>query len=148
MADSLTEEQTNEFRRAFDLFDNDGSGTISSRELIQAMQNLNLKPREEEIQNIVRQIDSDSGGTIDFLEFLSLMGNKMKAMKKEEDVVQVFRIFDRDRNGYITASELRFAMNQLGYPIDQNEAKRMIQDADKNGDGLVNYEEFYNKIMN
>lgn len=54
MTMSFDKEQEDEFRKAFDLFDNDGSGTISSRELIQAMQNLNLRPREEEIQNIVR----------------------------------------------------------------------------------------------
>ena len=50
----LTEEQIAEFRSAFDLFDNDSSGTITSRELITAMQNLNLNPREEEIRNLVK----------------------------------------------------------------------------------------------
>ena len=50
----LTKEEIQDFRKAFNLFDNDGSGTISSRELITAMQNLNLKPKEEEIQNIIK----------------------------------------------------------------------------------------------
>ena len=50
----LTKEEVEDFRKAFNLFDNDGSGTISSRELITAMQNLNLKPKEEEIQNIIK----------------------------------------------------------------------------------------------
>lgn len=147
MTMSFDKEQEDEFRKAFDLFDNDGSGTISSRELIQAMQNLNLRPREEEIQNIVRKIDTDGGGNIDFQEFLDLMAGKMKDMKKEEELVQAFRVFDRDRNGYITASEFKYTMNKLGHNITTAEAKQMIKDADSNGDGLINYEEFYHKMM-
>ncbi len=52
--DFLTKEEIEDFRKAFSLFDNDGSGTISSRELITAMQNLNLRPTEDEIQSIIR----------------------------------------------------------------------------------------------
>ena len=50
----LTKEEIEDFEKAFNMFDNDGSGTISSRELITAMQNLNLRPKEEEIQNIIK----------------------------------------------------------------------------------------------
>ena len=50
----LTKEEIDDFRKAFSMFDNDGSGTISSRELITAMQNLNLKPNEEEIQRLMK----------------------------------------------------------------------------------------------
>ena len=50
----LTKEEIADFRRAFSMFDNDGSGTISSRELITAMQNLNLKPKEDEIQRLMK----------------------------------------------------------------------------------------------
>jgi len=52
--DFLTKEEVEDFRKAFSLFDNDGSGTISSRELITAMQNLNLRPTEEEIESLLR----------------------------------------------------------------------------------------------
>ena len=49
----LTRAEIDEFREAFDLFDNDSSGTISSKELINAMMNLNLKPTEDEIQSLI-----------------------------------------------------------------------------------------------
>ena len=50
----LTKEEIEDFRKAFNLFDNDGSGTISSRELITSMQNLNLRPSEDEIASIIK----------------------------------------------------------------------------------------------
>ena len=49
----LTHEQIHEFQQAFDLFDGDSSGTITSSELITVMQSLNMKPRESEINYIV-----------------------------------------------------------------------------------------------
>ena len=51
--DRLTTEQILEFQQAFDLFDSDGSGTITSSELITVMQSLNMRPREAEINYIV-----------------------------------------------------------------------------------------------
>ena len=53
MTDGLTHEQIIEFQQAFDLFDGDGSGTITSSELITVMQSLNMRPRESEINYIV-----------------------------------------------------------------------------------------------
>ena len=52
--DFLTKEEIEDFRKAFSMFDNDGSGTISSRELVTAMQNLNLKPTEDEIEALIK----------------------------------------------------------------------------------------------
>ena len=41
----------------------------------------------------------------------------------------------------------RFALKQMGHAVSNREAERMIWSADKNGDGLVNYQEFYEKMM-
>ena len=38
-------------------------------------------------------------------------------------------------------------MKKLGHPISIRESERMIKEADKNGDGLINYSEFYQKMM-
>ena len=50
----INEHEVAEFRKAFELFDQDSSGTISSTELITAMMSLNLRPKEEEIQELIR----------------------------------------------------------------------------------------------
>ena len=55
----------------------------------------------------LQQVDDDGGGEIDITEFLELMGNKMRDLKKNEEVFNMFRVFDRDRNGYISAEEIR-----------------------------------------
>jgi len=73
----LTEEQKQEIREAFDLFDTDGSGTIDAKELKVAMRALGFEPKKEEIKKMIQDIDKDGSGTIDFNEFLEMMTAKM-----------------------------------------------------------------------
>ena len=60
----------------------------------------------------------------------------------KEEMRQLFRTFDRDGNGFISASELRKVMKRLGTRISAEEVERMVRKADADGDGKVNYEEF------
>ena len=55
----LTEEQKQEIREAFDLFDTDGSGTIDAKELKVAMRALGFEPKKEEIKKMISDIDKD-----------------------------------------------------------------------------------------
>jgi len=71
------------------------------------------------------------------------MGNKMRDLKKNEEIFNIFRLFDRDRNGVISAEEMRYTMGKLGHPISRREAEDMLRRADGNGDGLITYQDFY-----
>ena len=55
---------------------------------------------------------------------------------------EAFKVFDSDGNGFINASELRQVMLNLGEKLSEEEVEMMIKEADTNGDGLVNYDEF------
>jgi len=51
-------------------------------------------------------------------------------------------VFDKDGNGYISAAELRHVMTNLGEKLSDVEVDEMIREADVDGDGQINYEEF------
>ena len=108
MVDQLTEEQIAEFKEAFSLFDKDGDGTITTKELDTVMRSLGQNPTEAELQDMINEVDVDGNGTIDFPEFLSLMARKMKDTDTEEELIEAFKVFDRDGNGLISAAELRY----------------------------------------
>ena len=92
MADQLTEEQIAEFKEAFSLFDKDGDGTITTKELGTVMRSLGQNPTEAELQDMINEVDADGNGTIDFPEFLSLMARKMKDTDTEEELIEAFKV--------------------------------------------------------
>jgi hypothetical protein len=73
----LTEEEIEEIREAFNLFDTDGSGTIDPKELKAAMQSLGFEAKNQTIYQMIADIDKDGNGSIDFEEFLDMMTAKM-----------------------------------------------------------------------
>ena len=147
-SDSLTEDKINEFKEAFEIFDKDKDGYITTKELGDIMKNLGQTPSEAELQDMINEVDIDGNGTIDFKEFLGLMARKMRDNDSEEELIEAFKVFDRDGNGLISNVELQHAMTSLGENVTMDEVDEMIKEADLDGDGYINYEEFVKMIMN
>ena len=73
----MDDEQKEEIREAFNLFDTDGSGTIDARELKAAMRALGFQVKKAEIRKMIAEIDKDESGAIDLDEFTEMMTGKM-----------------------------------------------------------------------
>mmetsp|Transcript_22207 Transcript_22207/g.88118 ORF Transcript_22207/g.88118 Transcript_22207/m.88118 type:complete len:186 (-) Transcript_22207:1042-1599(-) len=154
----LTEEQKQEIREAFDLFDTDGSGTIDAKELKVAMRALGFEPKKEEIKKMISDIDKDGSGTIDFSEFLEMMTAKMSEKDSREEILKAFRLFDDDETGKISFRNLKRVAKELGESLSETtlylfrvslgenmtdeELQEMIDEADRDGDGEINEDEF------
>ncbi len=50
---------------------------------------------------------------------------------------QAFRVFDKDGNGFVSSSELKFVMSRLDVHFTDDELNEMILEADIDGDGQV-----------
>merc|ERR1719251_814597 len=94
----LDQIQTAEFREAFEEFDKDGSGAISSKELLGVMRAMGQNPTEDELLNLVMEVDMDGNGTIEFTEFLDMMKKKASEVDEEAELREAFKIFDRDKD--------------------------------------------------
>lgn len=138
----LTEEQRQEIKEAFDLFDTDGSGSIDAKELKVAMRALGFEPKKEEIRKMINDIDSDGSGTIDFNEFLEMMTTKISTKDSKEEILKAFRLFDDDETGKITFRNLKRVAKELGENMTDEELQEMIDEADRDGDGEISEEEF------
>ncbi len=123
------------------------AGSITTKELGTVMRSLGQNPTEAELQDMINEVDADGNGTIDFPEFLNLMARKMKDTDSEEELKEAFRVFDKDQNGFISAAELRHVMTNLGEKLTDDEVDEMIREADVDGDGQINYEEFVKMMM-
>jgi Ca2+-binding EF-hand superfamily protein len=74
---ALDEEDLEEIKEAFHLFDTDGSGSIDVRELKAAMRALGFQVKKAEIRQMIADIDKDESGTINLDEFIEMMTGKM-----------------------------------------------------------------------
>ncbi|XP_053734634.1 uncharacterized protein cetn4 [Synchiropus splendidus] len=142
----LTEEQKQEIKEAFDLFDTDGTGSIDVKELKVAMRALGFEPKKEEIKKMIADIDKEGSGSIDFSDFLSMMTVKMSEKDSKEEILKAFRLFDDDRTGKISFKNLKRVAKELGENLTDEELQEMIDEADRDGDGEVDEQEFF-RIM-
>ena len=147
MVENLTDETINQFHYLFDLFDKDSSGTITTKELGTVMRNLGQNPSEEELKQLIREVDLNGDGTIDFKEFLCLMVKKMDDSDIDQELQDAFKFFDGDKDGYITSLELRNAMNNLGDEYSPEEAEEMIKEGDLDNDGKISFDEFMKIVL-
>ncbi|XP_076821552.1 uncharacterized protein LOC143468310 [Clavelina lepadiformis] len=123
--DALTQQQIMAFKEAFDLFDNDGGGTIDEHELKETLQSVGIEIEESEIHDIMSRVDKDGDGAIDFDDFLNLMTNTEMFMEafvsdhdpaseqpqqREKDVV----LFDAVTE-FVKKSALKDAHEIVGY---------------------------------
>ncbi|KAJ4933880.1 hypothetical protein JOQ06_006689 [Pogonophryne albipinna] len=147
----LSEEMLAEFKAAFDMFDTDGGGDISTKELGQVMRMLGQNPTREELDEIIEEVDEDGSGTIDFEEFLVMMVRLLKedqAGKSEEELAECFRIFDKNGDGYIDREEFALIIRSTGEPISEDEVDELMRDGDKNTDGMLDFDEFLKMMEN
>merc|ERR1712098_699019 len=80
---------------------------------------------------------TDGSGQIEFSEFLEMMTGKMGEKDSREDIEKVFKLFDDDNTNKISFRNLA--------RVDE-ELQDMINQADRDGDGEINIDEFY-RIM-
>eukprot|EP01062_Namystynia_karyoxenos_P007862 TRINITY_DN12782_c0_g1_i1.p1 TRINITY_DN12782_c0_g1~~TRINITY_DN12782_c0_g1_i1.p1 ORF type:complete len:150 (+),score=63.02 TRINITY_DN12782_c0_g1_i1:79-528(+) len=136
---SLSDEQIKE---AFDLFDADGSGAIDAEEMAMAMKGLGFGdlPRSE-IVKMVREIDSDGNGLVEYPEFERMMKSKMAQKDSPEEILKAFHLFDKGK-GHITFQDLKEVAKSLGENPGDDVLKEMMDCADTDKDGVVNFAEF------
>ncbi|NXK85665.1 CETN2 protein, partial [Formicarius rufipectus] len=138
----LPEEQRREVRDAFELFHTDGSGSIDVRELKVAMRALGFEPKKEEIKKMISDLDKEGTGRISFEDFLAVMTQKMAEKDSKEEILKAFKLFDDDGTGKISFRNLKRVAKELGENLTDEELKEMIEEADRDGDGEVDEQEF------
>lgn len=139
----LDDEQIEELREAFNLFDTEHSGTIDARELKAALRALGFEVKKEDVRRMLNDVGKDAGMPIDFNDFQEMMRGRMPDKNSREEINKVFALFDEDETGKISFRNLKRISQELGESLTDDELQEMIEEADRDGDGLINPEEFY-----
>lgn len=141
MSANLTEEQIAEFKEAFALFDKDNNGYISSSELATVMRSLGLSPSEAEVADLMNEIDVDGNHKIEFSEFLALMSRQLKSTDSEQELLEAFKVFDKNGDGLISAAELKHVLTSIGEKLTDAEVDDMLREV-SDGSGEIDIQQF------
>ena len=116
------------------------------------MRALGLDVSKEEMRLMLQQLGKDTSAsslpslTVSQDEFLSLMSGRLPARDSREEVEKVFRLFDEDGSGFITFRSLKRVVGELGEAMTEAEMQEMIDEADRDQDGKISFDEFF-RIM-
>ncbi|KAF7152802.1 hypothetical protein RHSIM_Rhsim01G0162600 [Rhododendron simsii] len=147
-------EVTNQLKQVFEFLDANGDGKISPPELREVLLRLgkDKSVAEKEAERMVMEMDRDGDGLVDIDEFMDVVNLDNKAggggFGKEfggggDELMDAFMIFDRDKNGFISAKELQRVLVSLGCGnCSLRECREMIRGVDRDGNGLVDFDEF------
>jgi len=99
----LDDEQLEELREAFNLFDADRSGVIDARELKAAIRALGFVVKKEQVRQMLRDVGRDVQSQISFEDFAKIMTTKMGDRNSREEINKIFNLFDEDSSGKVKA---------------------------------------------
>ncbi|XP_077145065.1 centrin-3 [Ranitomeya variabilis] len=138
----LSEEQKQEIKDAFDLFDTDKDKAIDYHELKVAMRALGFDVKKADVLRILKDYDSEATGRISFEDFNEVVTDLILDRDPQEEMMKAFKLFDDDDSGRISMRNLRRVARELGENMSDEELRAMIEEFDKDGDGEINLQEF------
>lgn len=129
--------------------DKDGSGTIERDEFLSLPQ-VSSNPLA---QRMIAIFDEDGGGSVDFREFISGLSAFSSKGNKEEKLKFAFKVYDIDRDGLISNGELFLVLKMMvGSNLKdvqlQQIVDKTIMEADRDGDGKIDFDEFKGMVEN
>ena len=129
------------FKKCFQEIDKNGDGRITKDELFQEYSKRMSKEEAEKISyEIVNRLDQDEDGNIDYTEFLASCIERQKQISLDNLEI-AFNMFDIDRSGTITINEIKMILND-GENQDDAIYQEILNEADSNGDGVIDLREF------
>lgn len=142
----LSQDEIDEIRQAFDLFDTNGTGKIDPKELKAAMQSLGFDTKNPTIFQLIAELDTNENakrGGIDFEAFVDAINNKLGDKESKEGIRRIFDLFiDDPQSDTITINSLKRIARELGEQMSADELRDMLARASNNNQELT-FEEFY-----
>lgn len=142
----LTEEEMEEVKEAFQLFDTENRGTIDIKELKAAFRALGFMVKKAEIREMMTNIDKETSAVVLYEEFVEMATPKVQARDTKEEIMKVFKLFDDDNSNQITFKNLQRVARELGENLTDDELHEMIEEADRDSKGFITQDEFF-KVM-
>lgn len=131
----------------FTELDTDKNGLIGSKEI----QLLISELREEiplcEIDELVKQFDTDFDDQLDTQDFIKMVTEGVKQQTKSQTMDFMFDIIDRDKDGLISKEDFKNFIDLMGETVSEEEVETVFKIFDESKDGNIDSIEFSTVLM-
>ena len=153
MFSELPEDLLVQISCAFYLFDTDKDGLLKSKDFLKALSKNQISLPESSAKDIVGNSKNDENQETDVTikDFISLINLRIKSAKNnenEEEILEMFKIFDKKGTGKISSGDIRSVLDDIDEPISQQELEDLMLNWDKDKDGFLDYFEFKEMMSN
>ncbi|KAK2182453.1 hypothetical protein NP493_353g04002 [Ridgeia piscesae] len=144
---NLTENQVQEMKETFTMFEADNA--ITTHQLGLALRAMGQNPSEGEIQSLAAsaELNERHHQSGEFVRVLGTRGLKSES-EMEEELEEALKVFDKEGDGYILASEFKEALQTLGEPVDKEDLAELLKTAEVDQEGKIFYYDFIRKMIN
>lgn len=144
--DRLAAEDYEELKQTFQVFDEDGSGTIDPAEINKVLEELGLDKRNPFILTLINGL-KEKNKPIHFDEFIDIIASRVGETKTKDGIRRVFALFDKDENGTVDFEEFKAIAKQLHDGINDDDLLELLHSTHVNQKTASNegftFEEFY-----
>ena len=129
----------------FDMWDVDGDNMVGANEIRQILQSMGREASNEEIMNFLKIADKNNSGSIEKNNFMKALEETFSISEEgKNEVCDSFQVFDVREDGKISVNNLKNILLKYGKEneFNENDINEIIQIADPDKTGFVNYQEF------
>ncbi|XP_076033462.1 troponin C, isoallergen Bla g 6.0201-like isoform X2 [Oratosquilla oratoria] len=141
----IDEEQMIVLKRAFESFDQDKKGAISTDIVGTILKMMGQTVNRAILKQVIEEVDIDGSGELEFNEFVILATRFMNEEDEEEmkkELKEAFRLYDKEGQGYIPTGVLKEILKELDDKLTEEELDGIIEEIDADGSGTVDFDEF------
>jgi Ca2+-binding EF-hand superfamily protein len=137
-----------ELRVFFDKFDKEKQGFIPATSVATILKTMGVTFNTQTLRELITEFDEDGSGTFEFEEFCALVCSvEEDEPASEEELREIFRLFDKQGQGFISTDVLREILGALDDKLTKADLDAAIEEIDEDGSGTVDFAEF-KEMMN
>ena len=131
---------------AFCLFDSDKDGYIKPKDFVKVLSQNQITIPESSVRDILGPSNSNNNNEtttdVSLKDFVNIVNSRMKCVESEEELMEMFKIFDKKGTGKVSSGDIRAVLDDIDEPLSQQEIEELMLNWDKDKDGFLNYIEF------
>jgi len=141
----LTAQETKQFSEVFEMFDESGDNKVPIGKVGDMMNTMGWNATAAELTNCRKAAKLEEGVDLSLETYLQFMGvwTSLKPPKHSDQALRdAFKVFDKKGTGSVPGDAMRYVLMGCGEPLSQEEMDQLMREADTDGDGNIDFEEF------